>query len=284
MSEHFSFSIGLNASPRRGELTPLFSGNGQPVHKHKIGPAVHDYYLVHTVSSGQGRFECAGKQYDCRKGDTFFILPGELFSYEADGLQPWTYHWVAFKGHAAGPLLTSLGISPEQPILHLKDIRKILVLYHHIRQAFQHADNPSMADLEASGWLRLLLTAFGSDQPANLPVSEAKPTDIERQIDQAILWLSLQYEQSISIERIAKALGYHRTHLSKMFKQTTGLSPMQFLYKIRMERAEVLLAGQLTISQIASSVGYPDALYFSKQFRKWKGLSPSEYREQLHHT
>jgi AraC-like DNA-binding protein len=53
---------------------------------------------------------------------------------------------------------------------------------------------------------------------------------------------------------------------------------MHYLLKLRMERAKLLLQEQLTIEQVASSVGFTDALYFSKQFKKWSGSSPSEYR------
>ncbi|WJH37586.1 helix-turn-helix transcriptional regulator [Paenibacillus sp. CC-CFT747] len=79
---------------------------------------------------------------------------------------------------------------------------------------------------------------------------------------------------------MAQTLGYHRTYLSKIFKQQTGLSPMNFLLKIRMERARLLLEKPLTIEQVASSVGFSDALYFSKQFKKWYGASPSDYRQE----
>jgi AraC-like DNA-binding protein len=48
-----------------------------------------------------------------------------------------------------------------------------------------------------------------------------------------------------------------------------------------MDKAKELLGGTLTIDQVSSSVGFNDALYFSKQFRKWSGMSPSEYRSHL---
>ncbi|RXZ82330.1 AraC family transcriptional regulator [Paenibacillaceae bacterium] len=280
--DHFSFNIELNSSPSRGELTVLFSGIGSPYPGHRIGPAVHDYYLVHTISSGEGTFEISGKRYTCREKETFFIFPGELFSYEASVSNPWTYHWAAFSGHSAAPILSNMGISPEQPIVRHQSIRRILPLYSHLRHAFRKgAATPALADLEAGGWLRVLMREYGSRIQESKLV-QAKSSDIDRQVDQMILWLTLQYEQQISIDRIAKTLGYHRTHLSKMFKQALGISPMQYLFKVRMERAESLLAGSLTIAQIASSVGYPDALHFSKQFRKWKGMSPSVYRETIH--
>ncbi|MNL58409.1 Arabinose operon regulatory protein [compost metagenome] len=80
---------------------------------------------------------------------------------------------------------------------------------------------------------------------------------------------------------MAATLGYHRAHLSKAFKQKTGLSPKQYLLKMRLDKAKSLLTGTLTIDQVASSVGFNDALYFSRQFRKFSGMSPSEYRSLL---
>ncbi|MNC67478.1 Arabinose operon regulatory protein [compost metagenome] len=50
---------------------------------------------------------------------------------------------------------------------------------------------------------------------------------------------------------------------------------------MRMDKAKNLLSGTLTIDQVASSVGFNDALYFSRQFRKFSGMSPSEYRSML---
>lgn len=59
------------------------------------------------------------------------------------------------------------------------------------------------------------------------------------------------------------------------------MSPKQYLLKVRMDKAKELLASPLTIEQVASSVGFNDALYFSKQFRKATGMPPSEYRAAL---
>lgn len=102
---------------------------------------------------------------------------------------------------------------------------------------------------------------------------------IDRQVEQAIRWFSLQYQQQLSIEELARQLGYHRAHLFHAFKVRTGLSPKQYLMKVRMDKAKQLLTGvALTVDQIASSVGFNDALYFSRQFRKITGMSPSEYR------
>ncbi|MCQ6560805.1 AraC family transcriptional regulator [Paenibacillus mendelii] len=281
MLEHVFFKLGVNSLPARGELSVLFSGHAKPVPSHQIGPAVHDYYLVHTVMSGNGTFEIEGKRYDCEQGDTFVIFPEVLFTYAADPVCPWTYRWVSFKGHLAQSLLGSMGITPSEPVVRLGNLRAVTRLYRRLELTLQSSSYPELADLEANGLLRLLLKEFGADNAEKLAFDtlEIVP-DIERQINQAVRWLSLKYAQPVSIEDLSRTLGYHRMHLSRMFKRATGLSPMKFLLKVRMERAGELLTESmnLSIDQIAASVGYADPLYFSKQFRKWYGCSPSDYR------
>ncbi|TFE29435.1 helix-turn-helix transcriptional regulator [Cohnella luojiensis] len=279
--EHRYLSVGMNPSPSDGELSVLFSGEGQPQPLHQMGPAIHDYYLIHTVLSGYGQFVIRDKKYNCVKGDTFVIFPGELFFYQADEWQPWHYIWVAFVGHGAKGLLTSLGVTPEQPFISGCLHPKIPEIYRQLHDCFHSDYVPDLSNLEAGGWVRLLLRQLGAAKRQLEVVDPVRDNATEHIIKQAIQFLSLQYTQSISIEHMSNMLGYHRTHLCKLFKQSTGVSPMQYLLKIRMQRAEALLATSMTVDQVASSVGYGDALYFSRKFRKWSGQSPSEYRQTL---
>ncbi|WP_339286660.1 AraC family transcriptional regulator [Paenibacillus sp. FSL E2-0201] len=281
-SEHYLFTEGFNLAPYDPDLSVLFSGEGKPLPGHKIGLSVHDYCLIHTVIDGKGVFESESNSRVCVKGDTFVIFPGSLFSYQADRNDPWTYVWVALQGDAVQQLLKEAGITPDKPLIHLDNLIEIHNLYEHIRFSFQQSAYPRLESLEASGWLRLLVHKFGIENICSLPSQSAQlPDVIDRQIDQAIRWITLQFHQQISIDHMASSLGYHRAHLSKAFKQKIGMSPKQYLLKVRMDKAKELLGGTLTIDQISSSVGFNDALYFSKQFRKWSGMSPSEFRYHL---
>jgi AraC-like DNA-binding protein len=281
---HKYISTVMNPSPSTGELTVLFSGDGRPNGLHGIGPAIHDYYLIHTVLSGQGEFVIRDKRYTCSTGDTFVIYPGELFSYQADEHTPWHYVWVGFIGNGAAALMRTLGVSPEDAVITGSLNEKVRGYYEQLRNCFQSDSLPELANLEAGGWARLLLQQFGLSKRQSEVNQSASDTAVDHVINQAIQYLTLQYTQTISIEHMSAMLGYHRTHLCKLFKKTTGLSPMQYLLKIRMQRAEQLLATSMTIDQIASSVGFGDALYFSRKFRKWRGQSPSEYRKALRNT
>ncbi|ETT68892.1 AraC family transcriptional regulator [Paenibacillus sp. FSL R7-277] len=280
--EHYEFTLGINLTPEEQELSVLFSGEGRPHPGHTVGPSVHDFYLIHTVLAGSGRFESDTFSAECKAGDTFVIIPGMLFSYKADEDHPWHYAWVALQGIGVLDQLRAVGITRERPFAHSDSVPELHNLYKGIRQSFKQSAYPRLESLEASGWVRLLLHRFGRDNLDQLPPHPSEmPEMIDRQIDQAIRWITLQFHQQLSIDHIASSLGYHRVHLSKAFKQRTGMSPKQYLLKVRMDKAKELLASPLTIEQVASSVGFNDALYFSKQFRKATGMPPSEYRAAL---
>lgn len=274
-----NFSVSINPYPSKGEMTVLYSGYSQTSHDHRVGPLVHGHHLLHYVLSGKGVFYCMGKEYAVEKGGAFFIYPGELVSYHADPDDPWEYRWIGFKGNQVDELLSRLGISTHHPVARVPYKPRIAAYFHRIQRVLEQG-SPA-CDLQAGGLARLILAELVFDRmEASAEQEPAPASEMKRQIEQAIRWLTLQYSQPISIEQMAQTLGYHRTHLSKMFKQHTGMSPMQFLLQIRMERAKLLLADPLTVEQVAASVGFTDALYFSKQFKKWFGHSPTEYRQE----
>jgi len=279
-AEHKRFSISVNPGERGGELSVLFSGMAEPQPGHSIGPAIHDFCLIHTVLKGRGSFEAGGRRYPCAEGDTFVIFPGILFRYEADREEPWQYCWVGFKGSRSRGLLDELGITPAVPVIRQSGGTAVRGLYKQLRASLKREDSDLLADLEASGILRLLLTRFVEANREAMPVPEHPLAETDRRLDRIISWLLLQYAQPISVQQIADTFGYHRTHLSRIFKQRTGLSPVQFLFKIRMEKAQQLLRTSLSVMEVAASVGFADPLYFSKQFHRWASMSPSAYRER----
>ncbi|KIL36809.1 AraC family transcriptional regulator [Gordoniibacillus kamchatkensis] len=270
-------SVAINPFPSKGELVVLFAGNEQTGPTHQVGPQVRDYHLVHYVVSGRGRFRCMGRDYELGPGELFFIFPGELVYYESDADDPWRYRWIGFRGENADRLLAMVDLSPHRPTLRAVSGRRNAALFHTVERTLLLGD-PG-CDLRAEGYMRLLLGDWAQSR-MSVPASKQAEHPARHHVEQAIRWLNLQYSKPISIEEMAHTFGYHRTYLSKIFKQFTGLPPMGYLLKVRMERARQLLQEPLTIEQVASSVGYPDALYFSKQFKKWYGCTPSEFRTQ----
>ncbi|WP_297566104.1 AraC family transcriptional regulator [uncultured Faecalibaculum sp.] len=101
-------------------------------------------------------------------------------------------------------------------------------------------------------------------------------------IKEAITFIEQNYTRDFSIEDIAATLGIDRGYFGKLFKRATGQSPQQFLIQYRLIKAANLLkTTDLSIREVASSVGYENQLHFSRAFRKMYEVSPREYKKAL---
>lgn len=277
-----SYFVASNPYPAEvNGVAVLFAGRSQTKPGHQLGPKVVDYYLIHYVLSGRGEFTFRGETYPLGPGDSFLIAPNELVRYASDPVDPWHYRWVAFRGGGAAPLLEAAGLAGARPVVHTGRSRRPGTVIARIERAFR--ERQPGAALHACGYLQLLLAAYRDALPAEGAGAPAGAPEIEATVRQAIAYLSTQYAEPVSIELMAETLGYNRAYLSKLFKQATGLTPVTFLLRLRLDKARRLLRERLdlTTGQIAASVGFQDPLYFSKQFHRHYGESPTEYREAV---
>ncbi|MFC5704369.1 helix-turn-helix domain-containing protein [Cohnella faecalis] len=263
------------------ELTVLFAGESQTAPNHRAGPKVVDYYLLHHVLSGKGMFQVGEFEAELEAGHSFLIYPRQLVSYTSDEREPWRYLWIAFAGERASALVEKSGLTEERPVVDTGTDSAPEERCRSIYEAFRARGRS--ASLEANGHLHLLLAAFREsavEDSASPLRPDSHSEELTRQVAQ---YLSAQYAEPVTIEGMAEALGYNRAYLSRLFKRETGLSPATFLSKLRIGHGRRLLRErpELTVEQIASSVGFPDALYFSKQFRRWHEQSPTEYRQTV---
>jgi two-component system response regulator YesN len=103
--------------------------------------------------------------------------------------------------------------------------------------------------------------------------------DVSPVIRQAIRYIKENLEHRILLEDIAQYCCLSKYHFSHLFKKEVGVSVVDFLNKMRMEKALYYLeTTDLTVQQIASKVGFSDANYFSRMFKKYHQYSPTEYR------
>ncbi|CAG7649180.1 HTH-type transcriptional activator RhaS [Paenibacillus solanacearum] len=93
--------------------------------------------------------------------------------------------------------------------------------------------------------------------------------------------LRARIEEPFRLEALANRLNFHIDYLSKCLKKHTGLTPLQYLNRLRMEQAKQLLErSSFTLQEISEKVGIQDYNYFFRLFRKHAGMSPFRYRQQ----
>jgi AraC-like DNA-binding protein len=98
-------------------------------------------------------------------------------------------------------------------------------------------------------------------------------------VNTIISYLNDNYMKDISLDKISKNMYLSPAYISKVFKEEIGESPINYLIKVRLSKAyEMLKEGNLPIKAIAKNVGYDDAYYFSKLFKKYYSTPPSKYK------
>lgn len=242
---------------------------------HDFGPAVRDYYLLHFVLEGRGKFETRERSYPLERGQAFLISPGEVTYYQADREHPWKYGWIGFQGIQAEAFLQEASLSVESPILHRFDpelVEKRIFQMHHAKKL------ESGRDLRRTSLLYSLFShmAEANHKPAS---ARGKHNRQDLYVQKVIDFIETNYADKISISQIADYVGLDRSYLCAVFKARMGASLQEHLIRFRINKACSLMNNPLlTIGDIARSVGYEDPLLFSKMFKKEKGLSPRQYR------
>ncbi|WP_455034958.1 response regulator transcription factor [Lachnoanaerobaculum gingivalis] len=113
------------------------------------------------------------------------------------------------------------------------------------------------------------------ENSANENLQESQKSAIKKYIKE-------NYKRDISAGDVAGILGYSDVYFSKIFKQLFDDTFINYLTKVRIDKAKVLLKDVgFNIKEVGASVGYTDSNYFTKVFKRAVGMSPSEYRGNI---
>ena len=101
-------------------------------------------------------------------------------------------------------------------------------------------------------------------------------------IEKARSYINENFRRDISLDDVSREVDISPYYFSKLFKQETGKNFIEYLTEIRLRSArELLQNSQYSIKEICAQSGYSDPNYFSRIFKKYEGVTPSEFREHL---
>lgn len=241
------------------DINPVDCGWERCEPSHSFGPTARMYWLLHYVVSGSGVFESGGVRHPVRGGQMFVIRPLETTFYQADEHDPWEYIWIGFT-----TALTLPAPLREQAVVQHSGLGSLFSSVLRLRTMTQGRE------LFLCGQVYQLLSLLSERQPLE-----------NDYVEQAQTYLASNYMQDVSISGLAARLGLNRSYFSTLFHQRTGLSPQQYLLRCRMEHArELLCSHAFTPGEAALAVGYPDIFAFSRMFKRYYGVSPSEALRQ----
>ncbi len=145
------------------------------------------------------------------------------------------------------------------------------VTLHLVEKLF----TPAVADEVAHHFTHELKRSYES----MLLASEEKNTHHDEQIIKIQEWLQKNFQHSISLKTLAERFDISVRSFNRRFRIAADKTPLQYLQEIRLEQAKALLKhSNLTVAEIAFSVGYQDTSYFAGLFKRMNAVTPNEYR------
>ncbi|MCW3790459.1 AraC family transcriptional regulator [Paenibacillus sp. LS1] len=252
----------------------------------------HPQYELNYVTEGEQRMMVNGTLYIQKAGELLLIPPGSIHSSQSHNGKGFTYFCMHFD--IDDPLFLSLlarikqvRFSADSPVT--QQIEPVL------RKLMSSADDVTASTMMQRMQLQsAVFELFGhlweavSQEAAQWFTEGHEKIELAHRIRNRLQGLmSQQFKQGheseghYGIDDIAAELGISSSHCNRVFKQVFGQSPRAVLSQLVLHEAKLLLVNpKLSVQNIAIMLGYKDIAHFSRQFKRWSGMSPSRYRQE----
>jgi len=261
-----------------------------------VTPHQHDFIEIAFLTRGSCVHAWQGADARLVPGDVFVISPGEKHAYRIEGRT--TIYNCLFYPTGLGAEWESLQSKPalqnilvleplyredagRQEILHLgrAEAEELERLW---TEMIVECETPSLGDREArKALLMLLLIRIGRAWEKQFEALSGLYGVRRNLLAEALSHIERNAAGELSLSELALRCHVSQGHFRKLFRETTGLSPLEYVNKLRISMAQRLLADRnLTVAQVAESVGIQDPNYFTRLFRSLVGCTPKAFRER----
>lgn len=252
-----------------------------PLHAHPI-------YEMNFLIEGEQHFTLGDQLLEQRKGDLILIRPGESHGSKAVNQLGFTYACIHFNidDKLFLPYLnetdkTLFATDSEVMAKLMPYLERIIQMIKQGERGLTYKLRMQAALIEMLSVLVVALTETKQQHLSGRTIELAYKIAKKMEDKMASSFENRQLnEQSWTIEAIAKELNISPSYCNKLFKQVYHMSPRKYLSLKKINHAKaLLLESSLTIEYVGEQVGYYDSAHFSRQFKRWTGLSPTQYRK-----
>ncbi len=233
------------------------------------------HYSIHFILEGCGVYYVGEKEYKLNAGQGFMLFPNIPCRYTADSDAPWKYIYVSFIGVGSDNLLYYTGIHKEEPVF---DYKLTGEMEEELYAMLYAGRDMRRQGYDVTGHFMLIMSRLIFAYSNRVKKNSLS----QHYLEKAVLYIEDNYANNICILDIAEHIGIDRTYLYRLFMQSFGASPTEYLLSYRLERAEVMLKyKEFLICDIATACGFFDQAHFSRAFTKKYKMSPNKYRKEI---
>ncbi|MGB8453884.1 MAG: AraC family transcriptional regulator [Anaerocolumna sp.] len=247
----------------------------------------HDFTELTYILSGKGKYFLEGAVYDVEAGDVIICNPGVKHqNIVVNPKEPTVEFFAGFTDfHFKNMPPNSITLKDGGYVLHtISELKQEISRHCYEMLAENEACQVGKYFMLKAHLMQILLLVIrdiSEVQDINQKGCNFESYNKSYAVKKIINYLNENYENKISLDQIAHNMYLSPVYISKIFKEETGESPINYLIKIRLEKArDILLTSEGgSIKSIANSVGYEDVYHFSKLFKKYYGISPLYYKK-----
>jgi len=256
-------------------------------------PNLHENYEMVYMKKGYTVFEIAGHPVSLGPNDIVIIKPRQYhkFIVKSEGGSEFIVLNFTFENKISGeysevPLEDFLNFVSSRetgPYITLKVSQKneIIVLLNRILKE-RESSEPGSEFLNYLLILELFVLLSRALKMEWENSIKSKSPKLKELINISINYIHNNFERDISLGDIAKFVFLSPSYFTRAFKEETGVSPINYLLKVRIERAKELLAETgMKVSEIALNVGFSNQQRFNEMFKKYTKLTPLQYRKKV---
>lgn len=233
-------------------------------------------YIFIYCTEGEGWLKMRGKETRVLPNHFFIIPKNTAHNYGAIDDNPWSIYWMHFDGLVAQNLFERYySISQLTHTTPFDNTR--IKLFNQIFEILKI--NYTESQMEYANILGLnFLSSFVFSNSNGLPSNN----DHDNLVDSIITYLNQNLDKSLNSKDIAKTFNYSPSYIFTLFKKRTGYSLIHFFNLKKIQKAcEYINYTELSIKEVSFKLGFQDPLYFSRIFKKYMGVSPKAYRQEI---
>jgi len=226
------------------------------------------------VTEGAFFITIDGKDYTAKPGDWFFIPAGVSHQYHRFPDKPMVKYWMHFDLHPSANLLAPLQVHHRVNAAKSPRVQALFEEFGRLHNSRELCD-------------RLRVKAIILDLLAEYIQLAGRNTEVawderDEEMRNVLSYIHENFKRNLTTEELAAVCHMHPTHFIRAFKQQTAQTPHQYITDVRMEYARQLLdRSDRTIVQIAEDAGFYDLAHFSRSFKRYFALTPTQYRNTL---
>lgn len=234
------------------------------------------YYVMSYHKSGRAKLRVGKDTYSIEPGTVICLPPNVEHDHYKDTNDETVFLWWHFTYEIAGSM-DVLKMFQIPVTFRLQDEEQFESVFNQFIQATSKNGYLPLSILRQAKALELLYILLDNA----LSTKRAGIEGLSSQTFLGILSRIVQHpEQTVSLRGLAEELHMHPTYISNRFKEVFGKSPMQMQREMRIQRAKTLLqSGEMRVAEIAEALGFKENQNFTRLFKSYVGVSPSQYRD-----